>query len=74
IRTARSRTSGEYFGTVFMTRYPLKIWSLRQTRGDSVKNRPGLGGTTPTEEYVDQKATPDDLRQTDGETSNEKGR
>src|SRR5262245_7539994 len=35
IRTARSRTSGEYFGTVFMTRYPLKIWSLRQTRGGS---------------------------------------
>src|SRR5215831_12506483 len=33
IRTARSRTSGEYFGTVFMTPYPLKIWSLRQTRG-----------------------------------------
>src|SRR5215510_3668128 len=35
IRTARSRTSGEYFGTVFMTPYPLKIWSLRQTRGGS---------------------------------------
>src|SRR4030095_10953364 len=37
IRTARSRTSGEYFGTVFMTPYPLKIWSLRQTRGGSVE-------------------------------------
>src|SRR5262245_31256019 len=36
IRTARSRTSGEYFGTVFMTPYPLKNWSLRQTRGGSV--------------------------------------
>src|SRR5262245_27007864 len=36
IRTARSRTSGEYFGTVFMTPYPLKIWSLRQTRGGSI--------------------------------------
>src|SRR5262245_27332747 len=35
IRTARSRTSAEYFGTDFMTPYPLKIWSLRQTRGGS---------------------------------------
>src|SRR5262249_61753262 len=46
IRTARSRTSGEYFGTDFMTPYPLKIWSLRQTRGgslDSEGRRVGSG-------------------------------
>src|SRR5262247_3054559 len=49
IRTARSRTSGEYFGTVFMTPYPLKIWSLRQTRGGSISCE--TGGEPPEGEY-----------------------